>query len=318
MAAALALGGRGKGLTGLNPSVGCVIVKHGHIIGRGWTQNGGRPHAEAMALAQAGDAAQDSTIYVTLEPCAHESARGPSCAQLLAAAKPERIVFASEDPDPRTAGKGAAILSAAGITLESGVLAAQAQSAMAGFFSRIQKNRPYVTLKLATSLDGAIAMRDGESKWITGDAARAHTHLERARSDMILVGGGTYRADSPRLNVRLPGLETRSTDRVLLSNNISADGWQIISAPEDIAQLPCNNLFVEGGAQTAASFVRANLVDRLLLYRAPIMIGDGKACLGDIGLSELGDAHGKWRLQHGHMLGKDRLEIYIRNPEEIG
>ncbi|MFM2409483.1 MAG: hypothetical protein RL481_311, partial [Pseudomonadota bacterium] len=310
MAAALSLGGRGRGQTGNNPSVGCVIVCEGYVVGRGWTQAGGRPHAEAMALAEAGSLAKGATIYVTLEPCAHESARGPACADLVAVAKPARVVAALTDPDPRTSGGGFARLEAGGIVVERGVLQAEAQRSLAGFLSRIKKGRPHITLKLATSLDGCIALADGSSRWITGEAARAHTHLERARHDAILVGAGTVLADAPKLDVRLPGLEARSPRRVMLGSGVPPQGWTAIRAPEDIATLVCNSLLVEGGAQTASAFLKADLVDRLLLYRAPILIGAGKAGLGDIGLTALDDAHGRWQLIDTRMLGNDRLEVY--------
>ena len=312
MAAALALAERGVGQTGLNPSVGCIIVKEGIVVGRGWTQEGGRPHAEAMALAQAGSAAQGSVMYVTLEPCAHQSDRGPACAELLMDARPARVVVALEDPDPRTAGAGIKALMAAGIAVETGVMASEARKSLAGFLSRMQRRRPFVTLKIATSLDGQIAMADGSSRWITGDIARAHSHIERARTDIILVGSGTVKADAPQLNVRLAGLEHRSPRKVMLGSGDAPDGWKIIRAPADIAKLDCNNLMVEGGAATATAFMKAGLVDRLLLYRAPIFIGAGKACLGDIGLGQLSDAHGLWQLCDSRSLGKDRLEVYER------
>ena len=312
MAAALALAERGVGQTGLNPSVGCIIVKDGIVVGRGWTQKGGRPHAEAMALAQAGSAAQGSTVYVTLEPCAHQSDRGPSCALLLMDARPARVVVALEDPDPRTAGEGIKALMAAGIAVETGVMASEAHRSLAGFMCRMQRQRPFVTLKIAISLDGQIAMADGSSRWITGDIARAHSHIERARTDAILVGSGTVKADAPQLNVRLKGLEHRSPRKVMLGSGNAPDGWEVISAPADIAKLDCNHVMVEGGAATATAFLKAGLVARLLLFRAPIFIGAGKACLGDIGLGQLADAHGVWQLCDSRSLGKDRLEVYER------
>ena len=312
MAAALALAERGVGQTRLNPSVGCIIVKEGIVVGRGWTQEGGRPHAEAMALAQAGSAAQGSTMYVTLEPCAHQSGRGPACAVLIMDARPARVVVALQDPDPRTAGQGIKMLMAAGIAVETGVMASEARKSLAGFLSRMQRRRPFVTLKIATSLDGQIAMADGSSRWITGDIARAHSHIERARTDIILVGSGTVKADAPQLNVRLAGLEHRSPRKVMLGSGDAPDGWESIRAPADIAKLDCNSLMVEGGAATATAFLKAGLVDRLLLYRAPIFIGAGKACLGDIGLGQLSDAHGLWQLSDSRSLGKDRLEVYER------
>ncbi len=313
MAAALALGERGVGMTGNNPSVGCIIVNDGKIVGRGWTQYGGRPHAEAMALHQAGDAATNSTIYVTLEPCAHLSERGPPCAEILVVACPSQVVVAIEDPDPRTAGKGIAALRQAGINVNLGVMASEAQVSLGGFLSRIERGRPHVTLKLATSLDGAIAMADGTSRWITGEATRAHAHIERARCDAILVGSGTVRDDKPGLDVRLVGLEDRSPRRIMLGSGDAPAGWEAIRSPDGIASLDCNNLLVEGGAATATSFLRAGLVDRLLLYRAPILIGGGMPCLGDIGLAQLDDAHGQWQMADTRRLGNDRVEVYAKS-----
>ncbi len=315
MALALALGERGVGRTGNNPSVGCVIVRDGHITGRGHTQASGRPHAEAVALAQAGEAAFGATIYVTLEPCAHTSGRGPSCADILATAQPKRVVVAVLDPDPRTSGKGIERLRAAGIDVTIDVMKREAISSMAGFFSRIERGRPHTTLKLATSLDGAIACADGSSRWITGEASRAHAHVERARCDAILVGAGTVRADNPALDVRLAGLEDRSPRRVMLGSGDAPDGWEVIRTPESVSDLDCNTVLVEGGAQTASAFLKVGLVDRLLLYRAPLLIGDGKACLGDIGLTHLDDAHGVWQLMDSRRLGKDRLEAYVKTDQ---
>ena len=310
MAAAIALAERGMGLTGNNPSVGCIIVKNGTVIGRGWTQPGGRPHAEAVALDQAGAAAKGATIYVSLEPCAHHSDRGPSCADRVVTAQPARVVAAVCDPDPRTAGKGFARLIAAGIVVDQPVLPEAASRSLAPFLTRTEKHRPFVTLKLATSLDGCIAMRDGRSRWITGAPARAHAHLERARCDAILVGATTVAADQPQLDVRLPGLETRNPQRIMLGRGVPPQGWQAIRSPQQIADLDCKHLLVEGGAKTASAFLAAGLVDRLMLYRAPILIGGGMPGLSDIGLTTLDAAHGQWQLSDSRMLGKDRLEVY--------
>ncbi len=313
MAAAIALSERGRGLSTPNPNVGCLIVRDGHVVGRGWTQKGGRPHAEAQALDQAMDRARGATAYVTLEPCFHLSPRGPRCADLMARAGVRRVVIALRDPDPRTDGQGAAWLRKRGIAVEMGLMAQEAAAAMHGFVLRQTLGRPAVTLKLGLSLDGRIALQDGSSRWITGPDARAHAHVERARHDAILVGGGTLRADAPRLDVRLAGLEERSPRKLLLSRNDAPPGWERIAAPEDIATLAgVDHLLVEGGAQTAAAFLRADLVDRLLLYRAPILIGAGLAGIGDIGLADLADAHGRWRLHDERRLGDDRLELYLR------
>jgi diaminohydroxyphosphoribosylaminopyrimidine deaminase / 5-amino-6-(5-phosphoribosylamino)uracil reductase len=311
MAVACTLGSRAQGLSTPNPNVGCVIVKDGRVVGRGVTQTSGRPHAEAMALSQAAASAAGATVYVTLEPCAHESVRGGSCADALIAAGVGRVIIGTLDPDQRTNGKGAARLHAAGIEVVVGTLENAAKASMAGFFSQQLKQRPFVTLKLATSLDGCIAMAEGASRWITGDAARAHGHLERARSDMILVGRGTVDADQPALDVRLPGLEVRSPRRVVLTHGHAPEGWERVTSPDAIVQLPdVHWLLVEGGAGAASAFLKAGQVDRLLLYRAPILIGGGKPCLGDIGLTSLGDAHGRWCLTDTRMLGSDRLEVY--------
>ncbi len=313
MGAALALGERGRGRTAPNPCVGCVIVNDGRVVGRGWTQPSGRPHAEAMAVAEAGDRARGATAYVTLEPCSVRSARGPACAAVLTAAGIGRVVVAVQDPFPRIDGAGFALIREAGIPLTIGHCAAAAERAMLGFLTRQRLGRPAVTLKLATSLDGAIAMADGSSRWITGAVARAHAHLERARHDAILVGRGTFEIDAPALDVRLDGLEDRSPRRVLLTRGPVPDGWEGVAAPADIATLDkVNDLFVEGGAATAASFLAADLVDRLLFYRAPMVIGAGKPALGDIGLGSLAEAHGRWRLHDSRMLGDDRLDVYDR------
>ncbi len=314
LAAAFALAERARGNSGPNPNVGCVLVRDGRVVGRGWTQASGRPHAEAMAMAQAGlaagEGARGATAYVTLEPCAHDSTRGPCCADGLIAAGVKRVVGAITDPDPRTAGAGFARLRDAGIEVVADAAPDQARRSMAGFFTRLAKGRPHVTLKLATSLDGQIALPNGTSQWITGERARLHTHIERARADAILVGGGTLRADAPRLDVRVAGLEGRSPARVVLSRHAAPDGWVGIATPEAIADLPANWLLIEGGADTAAAFLRAGLVDRLLLYRAPIVMGAGKAAIGDLGLSDLNAAHGRWRLTDARMLGPDRMEAY--------
>jgi diaminohydroxyphosphoribosylaminopyrimidine deaminase/5-amino-6-(5-phosphoribosylamino)uracil reductase len=365
MAAAIALSERGRGRTTPNPNVGCVIVKQGRVVGRGWTQPGGRPHAEAMALEQADVAAEGATVHVTLEPCAHQSPRGPACTDLLVAARPARVVAALTDPDPRTAGRGFERLRAAGIEVVEGVSADLATRAMAGFLTRRALGRPHVTLKLATSLDGRIALPSGESRWITGPESRAHAHLERARADAILVGRGTFEADAPRLDVRLAGLEDRSPARFILSTRdpfvpsevearepdtasvriepsrsaasashglrlrsartdvgawgTSLDfardeqGWGWLPSPQEIAGLTgIDHLLVEGGAGAASAFLAADLVDRLLLYRAPILIGEGRAGIGGIGLRDLADAHGRWSLVDSRTLGTDRLEIYER------
>ena len=311
--AAARLAERARPISRPNPGVGAVIVKDGRVVGRGWTQEGGRPHAEAIALQQAGAAARGATVYVTLEPCAHASPRGPSCADLLCEARPARVLIGCADPDPRTAGQGAARLRESKIAVEI-VDHAPSRASLAGYLMQRQHGRPHVTLKIAMSLDGRIALASGESRWITGPQARAHTHRERARADAILVGGGTWRADRPALDVRLPGLEARSPARILLSRGIPPDGVKVINDPHAIAKLEgVQYLFVEGGGGAAASFLKAGLVDRLLIYRAPILLGgDGIAAIGPLGIDAMSEAHGRWRLRNTHALGNDTLEVYDR------
>jgi diaminohydroxyphosphoribosylaminopyrimidine deaminase/5-amino-6-(5-phosphoribosylamino)uracil reductase len=313
MAAAVALGERGRGRTAPNPNVGCLIVGGGRVVGRGWTQPGGRPHAEAMALAEAAEGARGATAYVTLEPCAHRGGRGPACADLLIEAGVGRVVAALVDPDPRTAGAGIGRLRAAGIEVALGSGAEPAARSMAGFLTRQRLGRPYVTLKLAHSLDGRIALPPGEGRWITGEAARAHAHLERARADMILVGRGTFEADRPSLDVRLEGLEDRSPRRALLTRGEAPDGWARVFSPGGVFGLDgVNDLLVEGGAGAASAFLDADLVDRLLLYRAPIVVGAGRDALADIGLGSIAGDPGRWGLRDSRLLGIDRLHVYER------
>jgi diaminohydroxyphosphoribosylaminopyrimidine deaminase/5-amino-6-(5-phosphoribosylamino)uracil reductase len=313
MAEAVALGAEARGTTAPNPNVGCVIVSDGQPVGRGATEAGGRPHAEAVAIGAAGERVGGATLYTTLEPCAHRSTRGPDCAGLIVAAGPARVVAALRDPDPRTDGEGFARLRAAGIDVTVGVGEDQAARSLEGFLSRIRRGRPFVTLKLALSIDGKIALPSGESKWITGVEARAHVHQERARADMILVGRGTYEADRPSLDVRLPGIEHRSPSRALLTRGAPVPGWTCLASPQGVHELhDVNDLLVEGGSGAASAFLTADLVDRLLIYRAPILIGEGRSSVGYIGLSDLADAHGRWQLAETRALGMDRLEVYER------
>ncbi|MEO0389399.1 MAG: bifunctional diaminohydroxyphosphoribosylaminopyrimidine deaminase/5-amino-6-(5-phosphoribosylamino)uracil reductase RibD [Pseudomonadota bacterium] len=218
MALALSLGRRGHGRTAPNPAVGCVIVAAGRIVGRGWTQPGGRPHAEVVALAQAGDQARGATVYVTLEPCAHYG-KTPPCAEALIAAGVSRVVVATGDPDPRVSGQGLDMLRAAGIAVDTGLMQDAARQDLAGFLSRLTQQRCQVTLKLAASFDGRIATGTGQSQWITGPEARRAVHAMRARHDAVMVGGGTARSDDPSLTVR--GLGTgHQPARVVVSRRL--------------------------------------------------------------------------------------------------
>lgn len=327
---AIALGGRGVGRTAENPSVGAVLVKDGRIIGRGRTADGGRPHAEPVAIAAAGQGAQGATLYVTLEPCAHVGQTGP-CAEAIVAADISRVVIAVPDPDPRVAGRGVAILKAAGIDVIEGVLRQEAEEGLWGFLYRITRGRPYVTLKTATSLDGKMALSNGESQWITGASARRHVHLERARADAILVGKGTVLIDNPSLTCRLSGLERYSPTRIILDARAETPVnaalfqdpvpiWIVIEKGAEpgrckalskvgaslievnnindiktvlsvIAAWGVGRLIVEGGARVHGSFMASGCVDAVDHYSAGKIIGgDGLSSIGSLGLSKLDDA----------------------------
>ncbi|MCC8954047.1 bifunctional diaminohydroxyphosphoribosylaminopyrimidine deaminase/5-amino-6-(5-phosphoribosylamino)uracil reductase RibD [Bradyrhizobium sp. Pear77] len=258
MQLALALGRRGLGRTWPNPAVGAVIVKDGVIVGRGWTQPGGRPHAEVEALRRAGDAARGATLYVTLEPCSHFG-RSPPCADAVVAAGLARVVSAIEDPNPEVGGKGHAKLRAAGIAVDVGLCAAEAARDHAGHFRRITDKRPHVILKLAVSADDKIAAGGHKQVAITGEAAQRRVHLLRAQSDAILVGIGTVKADDPLLTCRLPGMAARSPVRLLLDRalRISGDSRLVHSAREtplwvmasDLAEAPAAMKLGAAGAE---------------------------------------------------------------------
>ncbi len=214
---ALGVGRRTMGATGDNPAVGCVLVRAGSVVGVGWTQEGGRPHAETQALAMAGEKARGATAYVSLEPCSHRG-RTPPCADALITAGIARVVSAIEDPDPRVKGSGHDRLRAAGIAVRTGVCRDEAQHDLAGFFMRICSQRPYVTLKLALSADGKLAKRPGERTAITSPRSNAQVHLMRSRSDAIMVGANTVRIDDPSLTCRLAGLEHRSPIAIIMDS----------------------------------------------------------------------------------------------------
>jgi diaminohydroxyphosphoribosylaminopyrimidine deaminase/5-amino-6-(5-phosphoribosylamino)uracil reductase len=306
LAAAASLAERARPGSRPNPPVGAIIVRDGVVVGLGWTGVGGRPHAEAVALAQAGRAARGATLYVTLEPCAHRGGRGPACADLVAEAGLARVVAGVEDPDPRTQGAGLARLREAGIDATC-ARDARCRESLAGYLREKATGFPHTTLKLAVTADGFIARPDGASKWITGEAARAHAHRERARADAILVGGGTLRADDPKLDVRLPGLEARSPERLLLTRGKAPAGWTALADPEEIAGRGLHYLLVEGGAETGAAFLAAGLVQRLLLYRSPTQFGEGIPAFRDS--SSQGVPKG-WRLTDRRTFTPDTLEIY--------
>jgi diaminohydroxyphosphoribosylaminopyrimidine deaminase/5-amino-6-(5-phosphoribosylamino)uracil reductase len=219
MRTALTLARRGLGLVAPNPAVGCVIVREGLVVGRGWTQHGGRPHAETEALRRAGAAARGATAFVSLEPCAHRG-QTPPCAEALIAAGISRCVVAIEDPDPRVAGRGLKKLRDAGVEVSTGLLAREAELVNAGFLKRVLAGRPLVTLKLASTLDGRIATHTGESRWITGEPARNLAHALRRQYDAVMVGSGTVLADDPELTVRLPGLDAVQPVRIVVDGRL--------------------------------------------------------------------------------------------------
>lgn len=312
MASAARLSQRGVPLSRPNPSVGCVIIRDGRVLSRGWTQEGGRPHAEANALAAlklTGATASGASIYVSLEPCAHVSARGPSCADLLVDAAPARVIIGQRDPDPRTSGAGIERLEKAGIHVT--VLDdAASKNSLAGYLMQARNSRPFITLKLAMSQDGFIAREPGEEQWITGEKARAHVHSRRAKQDAILVGGGTWRADNPRLDVRLPGLEDRSPERYILTRGQTRPEARSLGQTADVHEMAgINTLYVEGGASTAAAFLDADLIDRIELYITPIMIGAGTRAPAAI----LPDALTDWTMVETCQLGSDRFAAYQRD-----
>lgn len=218
MKMALNLARRGLGITGPNPSVGCVLVRDGHVIGRGWTAAGGRPHAETIAIANAKNA-KGATAYVTLEPCAHYG-NTPPCAEALVEAGVSRVVIATGDPDPRVSGGGIKILENAGIQVDFGLMKGEADFINQGFLQKFTKQRPLVTLKIASSADGKIAAKEGAQTWITGPKSRRRGHLYRANHDAIMIGIGTALTDNPTLDCRIKGLEDRSPVRVLLDTNL--------------------------------------------------------------------------------------------------
>jgi diaminohydroxyphosphoribosylaminopyrimidine deaminase/5-amino-6-(5-phosphoribosylamino)uracil reductase len=322
MARALELARLGLATTDPNPRVGCVIAAGDRVVGEGWHRQAGGPHAEVIALEAAGAAARGATAYVTLEPCSHHG-RTPPCADALIAAGIGRVVYAMRDPNPRVDGGGIARLAAAGIAVQGGVLEREALELNPGFVSRMTRGRPWVTVKLAASLDGATALPGGESRWITGEAAREDVQRLRARASAIMTGSGTVIADDPRLDVRLPGT-VRQPLRVVLDSKLRTPPGARILAPPGQALILCseeeparaaalraagaevlavgsseggvdlpaalaalaarqvNELLVECGAGLAGALLSAGLVDELLLYLAPTLLGRGSRPLADL------------------------------------
>jgi diaminohydroxyphosphoribosylaminopyrimidine deaminase/5-amino-6-(5-phosphoribosylamino)uracil reductase len=316
MARAIALTERGRDTATPNPSVGCVIAKGGRILGEGWHERAGEPHAEARALASCGESPEGATAYVSLEPCAHEG-RTPPCTRRLVEARISRVVVAVEDPNPLVAGHGAERLREAGIRVDVGLMAAEAEEAHRGFLHRARHGRPWMRIKAAASLDGRIALADGESQWITGEAARRDVHALRARSCAMLTGIGTVLRDDPELTVRHVPC-SRQPRRVLIDSRldvapgakilkgeppivftVSTDaakrraleslGVEVVSAPVDahaagktdlaaiareLGARGCNEVTVETGAKLMGSLLAAGVIDELVLYLAPKLLGD--------------------------------------------
>lgn len=316
MARALQLARRGLYTTRPNPCVGCVLVRDDTVVGQGWHARAGEAHAEVMALQQAGEKARGATAYVTLEPCCHQG-RTPPCTQALIDAGVARVVTAMLDPNPLVGGKGLGVLQAAGMETTTGVLDQEARSLNRGFCSRMERGRPWVTLKLAMSLDGRTAAADGSSQWITGPAAREDGHRLRARAGAVLTGIGTVLADDPQLTVRLeeaadwpqpqrlvldsalrlpvqarmlslPGRTTVLTrvESSAASAALREAGAEVVSLPDPdgqvdlkasliwLAEQEINEVLIEAGATLSGAFVQAGLVDELVVYMAPTLLGD--------------------------------------------
>ncbi len=347
MKSAIALARRGVGVCAPNPSVGCVIVKDGHVIARAVTARGGRPHAETQALAQAGAQAKGADVYVTLEPCAHVG-ETPSCAENLIKAGVSKVVIACTDPDKRTNGKGIEKLRAAGIEVVTDILKDEALDGLRGFILSRTQERPEITLKTACTLDGKIALTNGQSKWITGAQARRYAHLERSMHDAIICGIGTVLADDPSLTARLPGVKS-TAPRIIFDTNLRLPKttklfeevkeqplWivcgedvndiaakkleekgvtllkqkDLLSSLSAISACGIGRVLVEGGPTLLTSFLSQGLWDRWLVFRAPAQIGgDGKAMTGTQNLSDMADLQ-RLKRREIRAFGEDLLEIY--------
>ena len=341
MAHALQLAARGLFTTTPNPRVGCVIVKDGRIVGEGWHQRAGTPHAEIHALAEAGDAARGATAYVTLEPCSHHG-KTPPCAEALILAGVARVVAAMSDPNPLVAGGGIDMLTLAGIEAEVGLMEHEARALNPGFISRMTRQRPWVRLKTASTLDGKTALANGASQWITGEAARADVQHLRARACAILTGSGTVLADNPRMNVRdidigrqplrvmvdsalrtppdtaiLPALIACHHAEPAARGALEQAGAEVVELPGAdnrvdlsallalLAQRGINELHVEAGAALNGALLAAGLVDEWVAYMAPVAVGDdARGLFAQPALTALADA-ARFKLTDVRQLGGD-------------
>jgi len=305
MRRAIALAELGLGSTSPNPIVGCVLVdQSGSVVGEGYHVRAGEPHAEVIALRDAGGRASGATAFITLEPCRH-TGRTPPCTQALIDAGVSRVVFAVADPDP-VAGHGADDLRAAGVLVDEGLLAEQAARSNAAWLHHARTGRPFVIWKYAATLDGRVAAADGTSRWITGEAARHDVHLLRSRSDAIVVGTGTVLADDPRLDVRVQGVTTINHPlRVVVGRRDVPPASKVLddSAPTVLltehdpksvltylSERGVISVLLEGGPTLAGAFVAAGMVDRVVAYLAPTLLGAGPAALGDAGIETLASA----------------------------
>jgi diaminohydroxyphosphoribosylaminopyrimidine deaminase / 5-amino-6-(5-phosphoribosylamino)uracil reductase len=344
MARAIRLAERGLFTTDPNPRVGCVLVNQNKIVGEGWHERAGEPHAEIMALTTAGKDAKDATAYISLEPCCHHG-RTPPCSDALISAGISRAVVAMEDPNPEVAGKGITQLRDAGIEVETGVMPAQAQALNPGFIQRMKEGKPFIRCKLAMSLDGRTAMASGESQWITGESAREDVHRLRARSSAIITGIETVLADNPSMNVRLDDVEVNQPMRVVLDTHLRMPlnarmlsltgrtivcttqqdkkkvdelikaGAEVVQLPEDngkvsidalmdyLVEEQVNEVMIEAGATLNGALLQAGRVDEMVIYMAPLLMGDNARSLFALpGLSQM----------------KDRVSLAISDVRAIG
>lgn len=314
---AIEMAKRGLGTTAPNPSVGCVIVKDNNIIAKACTAKNGRPHAERIALEQAGAEAVGADIYVTLEPCSHYG-KTPPCADAIIAAKAKRVIIANIDINPEISGNGVKKLKDAGIEVIVGVCEEKALEVNYGFFKTQKLKLPKIILKLGTSLDGKIALSNYKSHYVTGEAARRYSHFLRAKNDAILVGKNTYIQDKPQLNCRLEGLEEQSPKKIVLGEIDNLEG-DIINFPSDkplktilhelVENYGITSILVEGGAKIAASFIKDNLVDEIHLTKSAKIFGsDAISAIGDLGIEEISEAY--FKLHQIKKLGDDTLIIF--------
>lgn len=328
---ALNLARRNLGATAPNPVVGCVIVKNNSIIATGVTAQKGRPHAEQIAIAKIADKNDliGAEIFVTLEPCAHFGQTEP-CADLIIAHQFKRVVIATTDPDTRVNGKGLTKIQEAGIEVICGVMEKEARELNRGFFKARNEGIPFVTLKIATSLDGKIATKNFASKWITSETARQFSHLLRAKNDAIIVGANTLRQDNPSLDCRISGLEDFSPQPIIISNQkeFSADlkifhnhkkpplilNGDVKNILEKICQAGFNSVLIEGGQNIATQFLKADLIDEIVWIRSKKIIGnDGIAAIGDLGFTSIAEVLNQFSRKDVRQLEEEIIETYRRN-----